>query len=300
MPWRWRPAMMWQGFTCPYCQATAGRALEPNPKGMQRQVDQRIANRSIDVAGIEGAGGDVPAAPALLQVVDIFKILGKRSVLNGLSLSVCEGEIFGLFGPDGAGKTVALQCMLGLMRPDLGRIVLRGQDVTRIPFYRRALLGMGYLPEQPSIFRGLTVAQNVMAMIETVEPDRVMRATRLERLLADLGIAHLRDTRAAALSGGERRRCEIARSLALEPVIMLLDEPFAGIDPLTIESLKHMILAMKKRGIAVLLTDQNVDVMMELIDHACVIDDGGAIFEGSPQEMLQSPMVIEHYLGSEV
>lgn len=266
---------------------------------MDREVDQPITNPAIEVAGIQGTCGHETVTPALLEVVDIFKILGKRSVLNGLSLSVCEGEIFGLFGPDGAGKTVALQCILGLMRADRGRVVLRGQDVTRIPFYRRALLGMGYLPEQPSVFRGLTVAQNVMAMIETVEPDPQMRATRLDRLLDDLGIAHLRDTRAAALSGGERRRCEIARSLALEPVIMLLDEPFAGIDPLTIESLKHMILAMKKRSIAVLLTDQNVDVMMELIDRACVIDDGKPIFEGSPREMLHNPVVIEHYLGHE-
>ncbi|MXO57274.1 LPS export ABC transporter ATP-binding protein [Altererythrobacter gangjinensis] len=237
------------------------------------------------------------AKPKLLQVVDIFKVLGKRSVLNGLSLSVCEGEILGLFGPDGAGKTISLQCILGLIMADRGRVILQGQDVTPLPFYRRALLGMGYLPQQPSIFRGLTVAQNIMAMIEIVEPNSLMRGTRLDRLLADLGIAHLRDTRATALSGGERRRCEIARSLALEPVIMMLDEPFAGIDPLTIESIKHLILAMKRRGIAVLVTDQNVAVMMELIDRACVIDEGTPIFEGSPQEMLHSPMVIEHYLG---
>lgn len=279
---------MGQAHCCP-SHRNLGRALNPGPKGMEREVDQRTSDLAM--------GPGERATHTLLEVVDIYKILGRRSVLNGLSLSVCEGEILGLFGPDGAGKTVSLQCMLGLMKADRGRVVLHGRDVTRLPFYRRALLGMGYLPQQPSIFRGLTVAQNVMAMIETVEPDPRLRAKRLECLLADLGIAHLRDTRATALSGGERRRCEIARSLALEPAIMLLDEPFAGIDPLTIESIKHLILAMKKRGIAVLLTDQNVDVMMELIDRACVIDEGRSIFEGSPEEMLHNPMVIEHYLG---
>lgn len=266
---------------------------------MEREVDQQIANPAVVTTCIEDASEAELASSTLLEVVDIFKVLGKRSVLNGLSLSVRDGEILGLFGPDGAGKTVCLQCILGLMKADRGRVVLQGQDVTRLPFYRRALLGMGYLPQQPSIFRGLTVAQNIMAMVETVEPDRPARANRLDRLLADLGIAHLRDTRATALSGGERRRCEIARSLALEPVIMLLDEPFAGIDPLTIESIKHLILDMKRRGIAVMLTDQNVDVMLELIDRACVIDEGKPIFEGTPQEMLESPIVADHYLGNE-
>lgn len=266
---------------------------------MEREVNQRAADPAIETAGNQGATEHRLAKPAILEVIEIFKILGKRSVLNGLSLSICEGEILGLFGPDGAGKTVALQCILGLMKADRGQIILQGQDVTRLPFYRRALLGMGFLPQEPSIFRGLTVAQNIMTMVESVEPDPRLRAERLDGLLADLGIAHLRDTRATALSGGERRRCEIARSLAAEPVIMLLDEPFAGIDPLTIESIEHLILAMKRRGIAVLMTDQNVDVMMELIDRACVIDEGVPIFEGSPQEMLQNPIVIEHYLGSE-
>lgn len=264
---------------------------------MESDVDQLITDPAIEVAAIQDVCEQDRASPGLLEVIAISKILGKRSVLSDLSLSVCEGEILGLFGPDGAGKTVALQCILGLMKADRGRVILQGQDVTQLPFYRRALFGMGFLPQQPSIFRGLTVAQNIMAMIETVEPDPLMRGARLERLLADLGITHLRDTRATALSGGERRRCEIARSLALEPLIMLLDEPFAGIDPLTIESIKHLILDMKRRGIAVLLTDQNVDVMMELIDRACVIDEGMPIFEGSPEEMLQNPVVIEHYLG---
>lgn len=297
MPKRLRLVMMGQARYLPNRRELAGHANPSGPKGMDRQVKQRIADPVIETPCMDNTSANELAKPKLLQVVDIFKVLGKRSVLNGLSLSVCEGEILGLFGPDGAGKTISLQCILGLIMADRGRVILQGQDVTPLPFYRRALLGMGYLPQQPSIFRGLTVAQNIMAMIEIVEPNSLMRGTRLDRLLADLGIAHLRDTRATALSGGERRRCEIARSLALEPVIMMLDEPFAGIDPLTIESIKHLILAMKRRGIAVLVTDQNVAVMMELIDRACVIDEGTPIFEGSPQEMLHSPMVIEHYLG---
>ena len=237
-------------------------------------------------------------APVILEAIDLFKTFGKRPVLKGLSLKIREGEIFGLFGPDGAGKTVSFYCVLGLLKPDRGRIMLRGQDITRLPFYRRAIMGMGYLPEQPSVFRGLTVAQNIGAMVEIVEPDAVRQDARVEELMRDLDIMHLRDTAATALSGGERRRCEIARALALDPAIMLLDEPFAGIDPLTIANIKELVLDMKKRGIAVLLTDQNVDVMLELIDHACVIDEGEVIFEGTPDEMLRDPIVIEHYLGA--
>lgn len=236
-------------------------------------------------------------ASTTLEVIDIFKTLQRRPVLTGLSLNVREGEILGLFGPDGAGKTVSFYCILGLLKPDSGRIVLQGQDISQLPFYRRAILGIGYLPEQPSIFRGMTVAQNIEAMIEIVEPDRQIGRDRLEELLQDLDIAHLRDTRATALSGGERRRCEIARSLALKPVIMLLDEPFAGIDPLTIASIKELVRDLKRRGISVLLTDQNVEVMLELIDRACVIDEGQLVFEGTPQAMLRDPVVIEHYLG---
>ena len=258
----------------------------------QRAEPAAEAKLAIDPIAI------VRQAPVILEAIELFKTFGKRPVLKSLSLKIREGEIFGLFGPDGAGKTVSFYCMLGLLKPDRGRIMLRGQDITRLPFYRRAIMGMGYLPEQPSVFRGLTVAQNIGAMVEIVEPDAERQSARVEELMKDLDIMHLRDTAATALSGGERRRCEIARALALDPALMLLDEPFAGIDPLTIANIKELVLDMKKRGIAVLLTDQNVDVMLELIDHACVIDEGEVIFEGTPDQMLRDPIVIEHYLGA--
>ncbi len=202
-----------------------------------------------------------------------------------------------MFGRDGAGKSVSFYCILGLIKPDTGRIMLNARDISRLPFYRRAVLGLGYLPEQPSIFRGLTVAQNIQAMLEIAEPDSLARKSRLDDLLEGLGIAHLRNERAASLSGGERRRCEVARALALDPAIVLLDEPFAGIDPLTIASVKELIREMKRRNIGILLTDQNVPDMIDLIDRAYVLDQGAVAFSGSPDEMLNDPSVIERYLG---
>ena len=235
--------------------------------------------------------------PAALNVIDIHKSFGKRPVLNGLSLTARQGEIVGLFGRDGAGKSVSFYCILGLLKPDSGRIMLNGNDISRLPFYRRAVLGLGYLPEQPSIFRGLTVAQNVLTMLQICEPDPHVRQMRLDDLLESLGLDHLRNERATSLSGGERRRCEVARALALDPAIILLDEPFAGIDPLTIASIKELIREMKRRNIGILLTDQNVPEMMELIDRAYVIDGGAVVFSGSPDEMLHDRSVIKSYLG---
>ena len=252
---------------------------------LHRGTQARIAPRS--------------AGNVTLEVVDIRKSFGRVPVINGLSLRVLQGEVVGLFGRDGAGKTVAFSCILGLVKPDGGRILLDGQDITRLPFYRRATLGLGYLPEQPSVFRGLTVAQNISAMLEITEPDPAMRQHRLDDLLAGLNIAHLRNMRATSLSGGERRRCEVARALALEPVIIVLDEPFAGIDPLTVASIKQLIREMKHRNIGVLLTDQNVPEMLEVIDRAYVIDKGSLIFSGAPDAMLHDPAVIDLYLGHE-
>ncbi len=242
-------------------------------------------------------GSDSKADLAVLEVVDIHKSFGKREVLKGVSLRVEQGQVVGLFGRDGAGKTVTFYCILGLTKCDAGRIVLRDRDISRIPFYRRALLGLGYLPEQPSIFRGLTVAGNIRAMLEIVEPDPEVRKQRLEELLADLRITHLRDAAATSLSGGERRRCEVARALALDPSFVLLDEPFAGIDPLTIASIKEMILDFKLRGIGVLITDQNVPEMLEVIDHAYLLDEGTTVFSGSPGQLLEDEDVIARYLG---
>lgn len=241
-----------------------------------------------------------PAGPARLEVVDVHKSFGERSVLNGLSLTIDQGEVVGLFGRDGAGKTVTFYCVLGLSQCDSGRIVLRGQDISRLPFYRRAVLGLGYLPEQPSIYRGLTVAQNVLTVLEIVEPDATARQARLDELLQELRIDHLRHARATSLSGGERRRCEVARALALDPTFMLLDEPFAGIDPLTVANIKQLILEIKQRGIGVLLTDQNVPEMLEVIDRAYLLDEGVTVFSGTPAEMLHDQQVLERYLGNDI
>lgn len=232
-----------------------------------------------------------------MEAVELHKRFGARPVLDGVSLSIDQGEVVGLFGPDGAGKTTTFYCLLGLVRPDMGRVVLDGEDVTRLPFYRRAVLGLAYLPEQPSIFRGLTVEQNISAMLEVVEPSPELRDERLEELLEALDLVRLRDSPANSLSGGERRRCEVARALALDPRIVLLDEPFAGIDPLTIASIKQMIAEMRGRNIGILLTDQNVPEMLDVIDRAYVMAEGRVIFSGDPQEMLHNPDVISRYLG---
>lgn len=236
-------------------------------------------------------------APERLEVVDIHKSFGSRQVLKGVSLTVGRGQVVGLFGRDGAGKTVTFYCILGLLKLAAGRIVLRGEDISGLPFYRRAIMGIGYLPEQPSIYRGLTVAENIMATLEITEPDQEFRSQRLEELLRDLRIEHLRDVSAKALSGGERRRCEVARALALNPSFMLLDEPFAGIDPLTVLSIKELVREFKNRGIGVLMTDQNVPEMMDVIDHAYLIDEGATVFSGTPEEMLHDQMAISLYLG---
>lgn len=257
------------------------------------------ARSDIDLGRMTAGRRDADSARAgILEVVDIHKAFGARKVLRGLSLQVGQGEIVGLFGRDGAGKSVAMYCILGLLKCDAGRIVLDGADVSWLPFYRRAMLGLGYLPEQPSIFRGLTVSQNIMSMLEIVEPDRDRREGRLEQLLVELGIEALRDSRATALSGGERRKCEVARALALVPKFLLLDEPFAGIDPLAVASIQQMVRDFRKRGIGVLITDQNVREMLAVIDRAIVMEEGATGYCGSPADMLRNEHVLATYLGN--
>src|SRR5690349_18191128 len=186
---------------------------------------------------------------------------------------------------------------MGLVKPDSGRIFLDGQDITQLPMYRRAILGLGYLPQETSIFRGLTVEQNIMSVLEVAEPDHDARVARLEKLLQEFGLTHLRESPALALSGGERRRCEIARSLAAEPSIMLLDEPFAGIDPISIADIRDLVCELKKRDIGVLITDHNVRETLDIVDRACIIYDGQVLFAGSPQELVADPDVRRLYLG---
>ena len=232
-----------------------------------------------------------------LQVVSIAKSYDKRAVLADVSVSVGHGEVIGLLGPNGAGKTTCFYSVMGLVKPDSGRIMLDGEDITGLPMYRRAILGLGYLPQETSIFRGLSVAKNISAVLELAEPDRAARAAKLERLLDEFGLARLRDAPAMALSGGERRRAEIARALAADPSIILMDEPFAGIDPISIADIRDLVCQLKERGIGVLITDHNVRETLDIVDRAYIIYDGRVLFAGTPKELVADANVRRLYLG---
>jgi lipopolysaccharide export system ATP-binding protein len=251
-----------------------------------------------DTATLERpAGPEGPGVVRGLSVVSIAKTYDKRQVLTDISLDVARGEVVGLLGPNGAGKTTCFYSVMGLVRPDAGRILLDGDDITTLPMYRRAILGLGYLPQETSIFRGLTVSQNIMAVLELVEPDKAQRQQRLDALLGEFHLTHLRDSAAMALSGGERRRCEIARALAADPSIMLLDEPFAGIDPISISDIRELVRDLKRRDIGVLITDHNVRETLDIVDRACIIYDGKVLFQGSPEALVADPNVRRLYLG---
>ena len=250
-----------------------------------------------EAALFEASTGAAGAPMRGLEVRSIAKSYDRRAVLHDVSLHVERGEVVGLLGPNGAGKTTSFYSVMGLVRPDAGRIYLDGRDITNLPMYRRAILGLGYLPQETSIFRGLSVEQNIRAVLEVAEPDREAREARLEQLLREFGLTHLRESPAMALSGGERRRCEIARSLAAEPSIMLLDEPFAGIDPISISDIRDLVCELKQRDIGVLITDHNVRETLDIVDRACIIYDGQVLFEGTPQALVADDNVRRLYLG---
>ena len=262
-----------------------------------------LDNPAIDGAtpGHAMAGASTNAAPPIpqggLEVVSIAKSYDKRQVLSDISLTVGKGEVLGLLGPNGAGKTTCFYSIMGLVRPDSGRILMDGVDVTKLPMYRRAILGLGYLPQETSIFRGMTVEQNINCVLEMVEPDKEVRAAELDRLLEEFHLTALRDSPAMSLSGGERRRSEIARALAAKPMIMLLDEPFAGIDPLSIGDIRELVRDLKRRGIGVLITDHNVRETLDIVDRACIIYGGQVLFAGSPEELVADENVRRLYLG---
>ena len=218
-------------------------------------------------------------------------------MVKGVSLHLDRGEVAGLLGPNGAGKTTCFYMITGLIAADYGQIFLDGEDITNQPMYQRAREGLGYLPQETSIFRGMTVEQNVMAVVEMREPHRDKVRAITSDLLEELHIAHLRSAPAISLSGGERRRVEIARALASEPNYMLLDEPFAGIDPLAIADIREVIGYLRRRGIGILITDHNVRETLDIIDRASIIHDGEVLFEGSPHEVLANPEVRRVYLG---
>ncbi len=232
-----------------------------------------------------------------LTAENIKKSYGTRQVVKGVSLATGRGEAVGLLGPNGAGKTTTFYMITGLVAADEGRITIDGEDVTKLPMYQRARLGVGYLPQEASIFRGLTVEQNIMAVLELVEPKKRKRREQLDNLLEEFSITRLRKSPSLALSGGERRRCEIARALASRPSFMLLDEPFAGIDPLAVGDIQQLVRQLTARGIGVLITDHNVRETLSLVDRAYIIYDGQVLTHGNPQEIINNEDVRRVYLG---
>jgi lipopolysaccharide export system ATP-binding protein len=242
-------------------------------------------------------GSRVLASAGGLVATGVGKTYKKRPVVRNVSISLRRGEAVGLLGPNGAGKTTTFYMIVGLVKPDTGSIQLDGADITTLPMYRRARLGIGYLPQEASVFRGLTVEQNVMAVLEVVEPDADTRGLMLDELLTEFGIAHLRRTPSLALSGGERRRVEIARALASQPSYILLDEPLAGIDPIAVGEIRDLVGHLKNRGIGVLITDHNVRETLEIIDRAYIMHDGQVLMEGRPDEVVANEDVRRVYLG---
>ncbi len=242
-----------------------------------------------DLRVLAGGGGLVASS--------VGKTYRKRPVVRNVTLNVRRGEAVGLLGPNGAGKTTTFYMIVGLVRPDTGSISLDGADITGLPMYRRAQLGIGYLPQEASVFRGLNVEQNIMAALEVIEADPDRRDVMLDELLAEFGIAHLRRTPALALSGGERRRVEIARALATQPGYILLDEPLAGIDPIAVGEIRDLVSHLKDRGIGVLITDHNVRETLEIIDRAYILHDGQVLMEGRPDEVVANAEVRRVYLG---
>lgn len=240
---------------------------------------------------------EVIAGRSGLCVYNIGKRYGTRPVVRDISLEVQRGEAVGLLGPNGAGKTTSFYMITGLVRPDYGAIALDGHDITKLPMYRRARLGIGYLPQEASIFRGLTVEDNIMAVLEVTEKRPEVRQAMLEELLAEFSISHLRHTPAIALSGGERRRAEIARALASRPSFMLLDEPLAGIDPIAVNDVREIVSHLKHRGLGVLITDHNVRETLDIIDRAYIIHEGTVLIEGNPQDIVNDADVRRVYLG---
>ena len=254
-----------------------------------------------DPAGRQPGPGEAKAGFVAdwLTAHGLEKSFGRRQVVKGVSLGLQRGEAVGLLGPNGAGKTTVFYMITGLIPADKGAIELDGYDIARLPMYRRARLGIGYLPQEPSIFRGMTVAENIRAVLEVVEPSRRNRREQLDALLEEFRIGHLRDSRAISLSGGERRRCEIARALASRPTFMLLDEPFAGIDPIAVGDIRGLVRHLTARGIGVLITDHNVRETLGLIDRAYIIHDGKVLMEGTAEQVVANESVRRHYLGEE-
>ena len=232
-----------------------------------------------------------------LRARQLVKRYGKKIAVNGVDISVRPGEVVGLLGPNGAGKTTSFYMIMGLIRPDAGSIFLGDEEITRLPMYRRARLGISYLPQEPSVFRTLTVEQNLMAVLEFMPLNREQRREKLEALLEELDIARVRSQKAVTLSGGERRRVEVARALCTDPKFLLLDEPFAGIDPIVVGELQRLIIGLKEKQIGILITDHNVREVLSIVDRAYIIFQGQILIEGPSEYLLNDPKAREIYLG---
>lgn len=246
-----------------------------------------MAKPDLKVAG--GSSG--------LRISHLRKSYRKKLVIRDFSMELNRGEVVALLGPNGSGKTTTFYAVAGLVTPEGGTVTLDGTDVTSLPMYRRAQMGIGYLPQEMSIFRGLSVQDNILAILDITEPDRHKRRERLEELLSEFSIEHMRRAPALALSGGERRRVEIARSLAANPNYLLLDEPFAGVDPISVGDIRHLVADLKKRGIGVLITDHNVRETLEIVDRAYILHDGQVLMSGTPEDVVQNENVRRVYLG---
>ena len=253
----------------------------------------------MPTGSVASANPAVSGHQGMLAVTGLQKSYKGRMVVRDVSLQVRRGEAVGLLGPNGAGKTTSFYMITGLVRPDAGNILLDGYDITETPMYRRSRLGIGYLPQEASIFRGLSVENNIRAVLEVVEKDKKQREFQLDALLEEFSISHLRKSPSIALSGGERRRCEIARALATRPSFMLLDEPFAGIDPIAVGDIQDLVQHLKKRNIGVLITDHNVRETLGLIDRAYILHAGSVLTHGDPSQIVANPDVRRFYLGEQ-
>jgi len=239
----------------------------------------------------------VESSSAGLQVIGLRKSYRKRPIIRDVSLELARGEVVALLGPNGSGKTTCFYSIAGLVTPDGGNVTLDGQDVTLLPMYRRAKAGIGYLPQEMSIFRGLSVEENIMAILEIAEPNRRSRQDRLEELLSEFSIGHLRRASALSLSGGERRRVEIARCLAADPAYVLLDEPFAGVDPIAVGEIRALVSDLKTRGLGVLITDHNVRETLQIVERAYILHDGAIMMSGTAKDVVEDENVRRVYLG---
>lgn len=256
-----------------------------------------LATAPTEDAQVADPGSGTPAPGAVLRGEQLTKVYRKRRVVSDVDIQVRQREIVGLLGPNGAGKTTTFYMLVGLISPDAGRVFLDDAELTPVPMYKRARMGVGYLAQEPSVFRRLTVAQNVMAILETLDLPRKERAARLEELLAELSIGHLRDAKAYSLSGGERRRVEITRALVQRPKFMLLDEPFAGIDPIAVHDIQEIVTQLRTREIGVIISDHNVEQTLEIVDRAYIMYEGKIRVAGTVSKLVWNDEVADLYLG---